>query len=102
LDDQCTPTRAFAGRPAAMRKVGIAVTFRSGAELLAKRCRKLKWSTPASPTHPDERLGVRSSTVCAPAAGVGRKKGAATPAAKRNDRISALRLPAGRTGTRKR
>ena len=43
----------------------MAVTFRSGAELIEKRCRKLKCSMPGELTQAPSRLGVRFMTVWA-------------------------------------
>src|SRR5438045_2276676 len=50
------------GRRYESRKVGVLVTLRVGASLTLNRCRKLNCSVPRSPTHPPDRLGVRSSS----------------------------------------
>src|SRR4051812_20232162 len=48
-----------------MTKVGKLVTFRSGAELATKRCRKLNCTVPVGATQSPETFGGRSSSDCA-------------------------------------
>src|SRR3954465_12547026 len=48
-----------------MTKVGKLVTFRAGAELATKRCRKLNCTVPVGAIHSPEMLGGRSSSDCA-------------------------------------
>src|SRR5882672_2832916 len=52
------------GRRYESRKVGELVTLRVGAAPTLNRCRKLNCSVPRSPSHPPDRLGVRSSSDC--------------------------------------
>src|SRR6266850_6258438 len=52
------------GRRYESRKVGVVVTLRVGGSPTLNRCRKLNCSVPRSPSHPPDKLGVRSSSDC--------------------------------------
>jgi hypothetical protein len=51
--------------PVATWKLGVFVSFRSGASLRSKRCVKLNCTTPRTGVHPFDRFGVRWATLCA-------------------------------------
>src|SRR5574338_545055 len=55
--------------PVATWKLGVFVSFRSGASLMSKRCVKLNCTTPRTGVQPFVRFGVRWATLCAPASG---------------------------------
>src|SRR6266545_449354 len=69
------------------RNVGELLTLRVGAGLTVKRCRKLNCSVPRAPTHPPDRLGVRSSSDWLASVGASAAVTATASARLRRDRV---------------